>query len=136
MLGLGCQCDSTNIIDFIIVLDYANVLQYYWGGFMSADEAFDFGLRLRQLREDRGMSRFTLAKKLGVSKETIYRYENNLQDPALNRIIQLAGIFQTSIDYLVGLDYSYTIKLPQLTNEQRVALNEFLRVFVRDLEKR
>ena len=59
-----------------------------------------------------------------------------MQDPALNRIIQLAGIFQTSIDYLVGLDYSYTIKLPQLTNEQRVALNEFLRVFVRDLEKR
>lgn len=117
-------------------LDYADVLQYYWGGFMSTDEAFDFGLRLRQLREDRGMSRFTLAKKLGVSKETIYRYENNLQDPALNRIIQLAGIFQTSIDYLVGLDYSYTIKLPQLTNEQRVALNEFLRVFVRDLEKR
>ena len=117
-------------------LDYADVLQYYWGGFMSTDEAFDFGLRLRQLREDRGMSRFTLAKKLGVSKETIYRYENNLQDPALNRIIQLAGIFQTSIDYLVGLDYSYTIKLPQLTNEQRVALNEFLRVFVRDLDKR
>ena len=103
---------------------------------MSTYEAFDFGLRLRQIREDRGMSRFTLAKKLGVSKETIYRYENNLQDPALNRIIQLAGIFQTSIDYLVGLDYSYTIKLPQLTNEQRVALNEFLRVFVRDLEKR
>ena len=117
-------------------LDYTNVLQYYWGGFMSTDEAFDFGLRLRQLREDRGMSRLTLAKMLGVSKETIYRYENNLQDPALNRIIQLAGIFQTSIDYLVGLDYSYTIKLPQLTNEQRVALNEFLRVFVRDLEKR
>ena len=117
-------------------LDYTNVLQYSWGGFMSTDEAFDFGLRLRQLREDRGMSRLTLAKKLGVSKETIYRYENNLQDPALNRIIQLAGIFQTSIDYLVGLDYSYTIKLPQLTNEQRVALNEFLRVFVRDLEKR
>ena len=72
MLGLGCQCDSTNIIDFIIVLDYANVLQYYWGGFMSADEAFDFGLRLRQLREDRGMSRLTLTKKLGVSKETIH----------------------------------------------------------------
>ena len=60
------------VIDFIIVLDYANVLQYYWGGFMSADEAFDFGLRLRQLREDRGMSRLTLTKKLGVSKETIY----------------------------------------------------------------
>lgn len=103
---------------------------------MSTDDVFDFGLQLRRLREDRGMSRSALAKKLGVSKETVYRYENNLQDPALNRIKQLAGIFQTSIDYLVGLDHSYTIKLPQLTDEQRMALNEFLRVFVRDMEKR
>lgn len=103
---------------------------------MPTDEVFDFGLRLRQLREDRGISRSVLAKKLGVSKETIYRYENNLQDPALNRVKQLAGIFQTSIDYLVGLDDGYTIKLPQLTDEQRTVLNEFLRVFVHNLEKK
>ncbi len=103
---------------------------------MPIDEPFDFGLRLRQLREDRGMSRLTLAKKLGVSKETIYRYENNLQDPALKRLKQLAGVFHTSIDYLVGLDCSYTVKLPQLTDEQRIALIDFLRVFVSDLGKR
>ena len=103
---------------------------------MPMDEPYDFGLRLRQLREDRGMSRLALAKKLGVSKETIYRYENNLQDPSVKRLKQLAGIFQTSIDYLVGLDCSYTVKLPQLTDEQRVALIEFLRAFANDLEKR
>ena len=53
---------------------------------MSADGVFDFGLRLRRLRKDRGMSRASLAKRLDVSKETVYRYEDNLQDPALNRM--------------------------------------------------
>ena len=69
---------------------------------MSADGVFDFGLRLRRLRKDRGMSRASLAKRLDVSKEAVYRYEDNLQDPALNRNEE----------------------------EQRTTLNEFIRVFV------
>ena len=64
---------------------------------------YDFGFRMRRLREDRGLSRAALAKKLGVSKETIYRYENNLQDPSLERVKQLALILHTSLDYLVYL---------------------------------
>lgn len=97
---------------------------------MSNETVYDFGFRLRQLREDRGMSRATLAKKLNVSKETVYRYENNIQDPSLERAKQLALILRTSLDYLTGLDNSYTIKLSGLTDEQRNILNEFLRVFV------
>ena len=46
---------------------------------MSADGGFDFGLRLRRLRKDRGMSRASLAKRLDVSQETVYRYADNLQ---------------------------------------------------------
>lgn len=90
---------------------------------------FDFGMRLRQLREDRGLSRAVFAKRLGVSKETVYRYENNIQDPSLDRAKQIALILRTSLDYLTGLDDSYTVKLPRLSTEQRNALNEFLRVF-------
>ena len=95
---------------------------------------YDFGLRMRQLREDRGLSRAMLAKKLGVSKETIYRYENNVQDPSLERVKQLALILHTSLDYLVGLDDAYMVRLPRMTEEQRNALNEFLRVFVNSEE--
>ena len=91
---------------------------------------YDFGIRLRQLREDRGLSQVSIAKKLGVSKETIYRYEHNVQDPSVERVKQLAVILRTSSDYLLGLEDSYTIKLPTLTEEQRNALNEFIRVFV------
>lgn len=97
---------------------------------MEKQAIYDFGFRMRQLREDRGLSRAALAQKLGVSKETIYRYENNVQDPSVARVKQLAVILRTSVDYLVGLDDAYTVKLPDMTDEQRSTLNEFLRVFV------
>lgn len=97
---------------------------------MADASVYDFGVRLRQLREDRGLSRAALAKKLNVSKETIYRYENNVQDPSFQRVRQLAAILDTSIDYLSGLDDCYTIRVSSLTEEQRKALNEFLRVFI------
>lgn len=98
---------------------------------MSDEQVYDFGVRLRQTREDRGLSRTTLAKKLGVSKETIYRYENNVQSPSLDRTKQLAVILRTSVDYLLGLDHEYTVKFTGLSKEQRDALNQFLRAFAK-----
>ena len=97
---------------------------------MADEQVYDFGVRLRQLREERGLSQKALAQKLGVSKQTLYRYENNTQSPSLDRTKQIAVILRTSIDYLTGLDNEYTIKFPGLTKEQRNALNLFLRVFV------
>lgn len=94
-------------------------------------EVFYFGLRLRQLREKRGLSRKMLAKKLGVSKETIYRYENNVQNPSLDRTKQIAVILRTSVDYLIGLDNEYSIRISGLTEEQRDALDLFLQVFIK-----
>ncbi len=99
---------------------------------MNDEQVYDFGIRLRQLREERGLSRKALAKKLGVSEETLYRYENNVQTPSLDRAKQIAGILRTSIDYLVGVDDQYTLKFPGLSKEQRNALNLFLRVFVNE----
>ncbi|HBA48879.1 MAG TPA: XRE family transcriptional regulator [Lachnospiraceae bacterium] len=97
---------------------------------MDNNQVYDFGLRLRQLREDRGFSKAAFAKKLGVSAETVYRYENNTQYPSLERTKQIAVILRTSVDYLVGLDNEYTVKFPNLSKEQRYALNLFLRAFV------
>lgn len=97
---------------------------------MADEQIYDFGVRLRQLREDRRLSRDAFAKKIGVSKETVYRYENNLQNPSLDRTRQIAVVLRTSVDYLVGLESEYTVKLSGLTKEQRDALNVFLHAFV------
>ena len=43
-----------------------------------ADEViYDFGARVRRLREDRGLSQAALAKKLGVGPQTVYRYSES-----------------------------------------------------------
>lgn len=99
---------------------------------MEQDTVYDFGFRLRQLRENHKLSRDALAKKIGVSKETIYRYENNLQNPSLDRAKDLAVVLNTSLDYLVGLDHTYMVKLPAMSEEQLNILREFLRVFIED----
>lgn len=59
---------------------------------MNEEPIYDFGIRLRHLREERGLSRAVLAKKLRVSPETVYRYENNIQTPSLERAKQLAAV--------------------------------------------
>lgn len=97
---------------------------------MTDEVVYDFGIRLRELRKQRGLSCPALAKKLGVSKETVYRYEGNVQTPSLERAKQIAAILNTSLDYLVGLDNVYTITIPGLSDEQKAALDEFLRVFI------
>ena len=97
---------------------------------MPDENVYDFGLRIRRLRTERKITRAALAKRLEVSTETIYRYENNIQTPSLERAKQIAVILHTSLDYLTGLEDAYTVKLPGLSKEQREALNDFLRVFV------
>ena len=97
---------------------------------MPDENVYDFGIRIRRLRTERKITRAALAKRLEVSTETIYRYENNIQTPSLERAKQIAVILHTSLDYLTGLEDDYTVKLPGLSKEQREALNDFLRVFV------
>ena len=65
---------------------------------MDDEQVYDFGIRLRQLREERRLSRKAFAQKLGVSKKTMYRYEYNVQIPSLDRTKKIAIILRTSID--------------------------------------
>ena len=58
--------------------------------------------RLRDLREDRDMTQTQLAKMLGMSQTGYSKYETGENDIPTSVLIQLAKIYQTSIDYLLG----------------------------------
>lgn len=79
---------------------------------------FDFGLRLRQLREERGLSQEQLGKKVDRSKSVISSYENNLKMPPLVILAEFALIFNVSLDYLVGIDKNQMISVNGLTKSQ------------------
>lgn len=58
--------------------------------------------RIRDLREDHDMNQTELAKKLGMSQTGYSKYETGENDIPTSILIQLARIYNTSIDYLLG----------------------------------
>ena len=63
-----------------------------------------FALRLKELRQERGIGQIELAKKLEVSKGIISLWENGQREPNMYSLIKLAKFFNVTIDYLVGLE--------------------------------
>lgn len=58
------------------------------------------GKKLKQFRENSGLTRSQLADKLGVEVRIIYDYEDGFKTPRINKIIALAQIFGVSLDSL------------------------------------
>lgn len=73
---------------------------------------FGFAARLRDLREEAGLSMMELARKIGVSDAAICKWENGLAEPKLGYIIRLAEFFDCSTDYLIGKDGDYAVAEP------------------------
>ena len=63
-----------------------------------------FSLRLKELRQEKGIGQIELAKNLEVSKGIISLWENGQREPNMYSLIKLAKFFNVTIDYLVGLE--------------------------------
>ena len=61
-----------------------------------------FQVRLKKLREDRGYSQYTFAKKIGVAQSTVGGWESGARQPNFEMIRKIASFFQVSVDYLLG----------------------------------
>ncbi len=62
-----------------------------------------FAKRLKELREERGLTTSALANEIGVSHVAIGRWERNLRTPNIEILYKLAVYFKVTTDYLVGL---------------------------------
>lgn len=83
--------------------------------------ALMFRLRLKQLREEIGISQAALATQLGVAQSTVGMWENGKNKPAHAKLEQLANFFGVSTDYLIGRSdddgRAGEKQTPALTNE-------------------
>jgi transcriptional regulator with XRE-family HTH domain len=64
--------------------------------FESLFSGADFGSRLRKLRIRANTGSKTLASKLGINRETVRRYENNITKPTKERLTQIIKILKSS----------------------------------------
>jgi len=63
-----------------------------------------FAERLTQLLKEKDMSKRTLAKAIGVSAMSISDWSNGNVQPTAENIYRIAVYFETTSDYLLGLE--------------------------------
>ena len=81
---------------------------------------------LRKLRLYKGISQQQLADILGMSQQSIHQYENHATEPDFNTLMQLAGFFGTTTDFLIG--YTPQTANPNQAEELDFSKEEFLLV--------
>jgi transcriptional regulator with XRE-family HTH domain len=79
------------------------------------------GDRLRQAREQTGLTQLELAKQLGMSQNQIYRYEVGLAEPLPDQIKRLAVSLHVTTDWLLDAIEDTNVAEPErpLTDKER-----------------
>jgi transcriptional regulator with XRE-family HTH domain len=68
------------------------------------DVGAGLGPRLRQVREERGLSVRELARRIGCSASLVSQIERGLSAPSVGIVYSMATELRTSLDYLFGVD--------------------------------
>ena len=62
----------------------------------------NFSFRIKELREERGLSQARLAKELGVGVGSVGMWESTQEIPPVKKLVKIADYFHVTLDYLVG----------------------------------
>ena len=83
-----------------------------------------FSKRLKLLRQKTGMTQRQAAEKIGVTAASLSAYENGVQKPSIEVVINTALAFNVSFGWLCGFYDDDDSDIPIL--QVRTALNVFL----------
>ena len=108
------------------------------------DKLIEFGRRLRQAREAKGMTQPELGNIIGTSKGMISQYEAGINDPRQSMIPLMADALNVSINWLLGVsDDMYDVQmaadtglnLDSLSQESREKVIDYFRM-LKTIEQR
>lgn len=71
--------------------------------------------RIRYLREEHGYTQADLARTLGITRSSVNAWEMGISVPSTQYIVELANLFKTSADFLLGIDNTATISVSGLS---------------------
>lgn len=78
---------------------------------------YDVCDRIKRLREQKSMTQAELAKRLGITRASVNGWEMGLSVPSTQRLVELADIFDVSIDFLLGRKNSSSVSVTGLTDQ-------------------
>lgn len=85
--------------------------------------------RLKELRIRRGISQQQLADSLGVTQQSINKYENHNIEPDIYMLKKMADYFSVSVDFLIGHsipnDDSSTLSQYSLNSDEALLIEKY-----------
>ena len=61
-------------------------------------------IRLKELREEKGLTQKQLGEMFGLGRRTISVYETGVAEPSIQTIKALCKFFEVTADYLLGIE--------------------------------
>ncbi len=83
---------------------------------------YDFGVRLKELREAKHLSQTDVAQRLNVTRSTVSGYECNTITPSVEQLVKLAVLYNTSLDYMMGMENRFHLYLDDLSESQQLTI--------------
>lgn len=82
------------------------------------------GERIKNLRDALGMSQVSLADRISVSKQTLYKYENDIiTNIPSDKVEEMAEVLGTTPAYIMGWNKPTTSKMALQFDEQKLLTN-------------
>lgn len=85
--------------------------------------------KIKTLRESKGMTQASLAKKLNVTRSSVNAWEMGISVPSTPLIVEIAKLFQTSTDYLLGISATSTLDISDLCEKEIMIVYELVQYF-------
>lgn len=82
-----------------------------------------FQIKLKQLRENNGLSQRAFAEIFGIAQSTVGMWESGKREPDFTTVQKIADYFDVSIDYLLGREEE---QLPELNNKDQKEIQKIL----------
>ena len=82
--------------------------------------------RIRETRKAKGLSQVELAKKLGVSKQSLSNWENDNIQPSIEMLERLATCLSVTTDYLLGRDNKKYLEVSGLTDTELAHIQQII----------
>ena len=91
----------------------------------------NFAENLRRIRKENNLSQEQLADKLGVSRQSVSKWESQQAYPEMDKVIQMCNMFNLNIDELLNKD----IKEVKEEKESKNIINKYLDDFLNFVTK-
>lgn len=83
-------------------------------------------IHIRELRQARGMSQVELAKKLGVTKQSVSNWENDNIQPSVEMLVKLAHCLCVTTDSLLDMDGRSFLEVTGLSQDEIAHIQQII----------